>query len=94
MWQDAIDKEMECLCNCKVFADSRKDAAIPDGYKPIKVHLMFDIKHDGRHRVQMVVDGHLTDFPIDSVYSGVASLHGFRLKTYSSKQVTRCEALY
>ena len=27
----------------------------------------------------MVADGHLTDIPVDSVYSGVVSLRGFRL---------------
>jgi Reverse transcriptase (RNA-dependent DNA polymerase) len=42
-------------------------------------HLVFDVKHDGRHRSRLVADGHLTDIPIDSVYSGVVSLWGFRL---------------
>ena len=51
----------------------------PDGYKKIKVHLIFDIKHDGRHNARCVADGHLTDIPVDSVYSGVVSLRGFRM---------------
>ena len=38
-----------------------------------------DVKHDGRHKARLVADGHLTDIPLDSVYSGVVSLRGFRL---------------
>jgi Reverse transcriptase (RNA-dependent DNA polymerase) len=40
---------------------------------------VFDVKHDGRHKARLVADGHLTDIPLDSVYSGVVSLRGFRL---------------
>ena len=43
------------------------------------MHLVFDVKHDGRHKAWLVADGHLTDIPIDSVYSSVVSLRGFRL---------------
>ena len=51
---------------------------IPDGYKLIKVHMVFDVKPDGRHRGRLVADGHLTDIPLESVYSGVVSLKGLR----------------
>jgi Reverse transcriptase (RNA-dependent DNA polymerase) len=40
---------------------------------------VYDIKHDGRHKARLVADGHLTDIPLDSVYSGVVSLRGFQL---------------
>ena len=40
---------------------------------------MFDVKHDGRQKARLVADGHLTDIPLDSVYSGVVSLQGFLL---------------
>jgi hypothetical protein len=46
----------------------------PNGFKKIRVHLVFDIKHDGRHKARLVADGHLTDILLDSVYSGVVSL--------------------
>ena len=42
----------------------------PEGYKKICVHQVFDLKHDGRHKARLVTDGHLTDIPLDSVYSG------------------------
>ena len=52
-----------------------KDQVVPPGgYKRIRVHLVFDVKHDGRHKARLVADGHLTDVPVDSVYSGVVSL--------------------
>jgi Reverse transcriptase (RNA-dependent DNA polymerase) len=49
------------------------------GYKKIQVHLIFDVKHDGRHKARLVADGHLTDIPLESVCSGVVSLQGFRI---------------
>ena len=40
---------------------------------------MFDVKHDGHHKARYVAGGHLTDPPLDSVYSGVVSLRSLRL---------------
>jgi hypothetical protein len=48
-------------------------AGTPEGYKKICAHLVYDCKHDGRHKGRMVVDGHLTDVPVNSIYSGVDS---------------------
>ena len=80
-WQDATKLELEQINEYEVFRDlGHKDGAhAPLGYKRIRVHLVFDVKHDGRHKARLVADGHLTDVPIDSVYSGVVSLRGFRL---------------
>jgi hypothetical protein len=58
------------------FKDYGHSGKPPDGYKKIRVHLIFAVKHDGRHKCRLVADGHLTDVPIDSVYSGVVSLRG------------------
>jgi hypothetical protein len=49
------------------------------GYKKIRVHLIFDVKHDGRNKARLVADVHLTDIPLESVYVGVFSLRGFRI---------------
>jgi hypothetical protein len=51
---------------------------IPEGYRKIKVHTIFDVKHDGRHKARVVANGNLTDTPLESVYSGVVSLRGLR----------------
>ena len=47
---------------------------LKDNYKKIRVHFVFDVKHDGRHKARLVADGHLTDVPLMIVYSGVVSL--------------------
>ncbi len=59
-----------------------KGAPAPTGYRKIRVHLVLDVKHDGRHKSRLVADGHLTDVPAESVYSGVVSLRGLRLMLF------------
>ena len=62
-----------------MFKDYGLNAVPPPDHKKIRVHLVFDVKHDGRHKARLVADGHLTDIPVDSVYSGIVSLRGLRL---------------
>ena len=80
-WKDAVALELQQIDEYQTFKDYGHHIKFkpPDGYKKIRVHLIFDIKHDGRHRARLVADGHLTDIPLDSVYSGVVSLQGFCL---------------
>jgi hypothetical protein len=40
--------------------------------------MISDVKHDGRHKTQLVAGGYLTDPNTESVYSGVVSLRGIR----------------
>ncbi len=84
MWQDANKLEFDQLAEYQTFRDMGPSSsnAPPAGYKKIRVHLVFDVKHDGRHKVRCVADGHLTDIPLDSVYSGVVSLRGLRLMLF------------
>ena len=79
--QDATKLELEMVDSYQTFADlgHKSKAKIPTGYKKIRVHLVFDVKHDGRHRARLCADGNLTEVPLESVYSGVVSLRGFRL---------------
>ena len=51
-------------------------------YKRITVHMVYAVKHDGRRKSRLVAGGHLTDTPIDSVYSSVVSLRGIRILTF------------
>src|SRR6476660_4124535 len=64
---------------CQVFKDQGYKANPPPGYKVIRVYLIYDVKHDGRHKARLVADGHLTDIPDDSVYSSVVSLCGLHI---------------
>ena len=83
-WQDANKLEFDQLDEYSTFEDiGPSDTSTPlAGYKKIRVHLVFDVKHDGRHKVRCVADGHLTEIPLDSVYSGVVSLRGLRIMLF------------
>ena len=78
-WQDAMALEMAQLQEFKTFTDLGKDAKPPPDHLKIRVHFVFAVKHDGRHKARLVADGHLTDTPLDSVYSGVVSLRSLRI---------------
>ena len=92
-WYDAIKLEMESMLEYKVF--KRWDKAIldkpkkvtnpPKGYHRIKVHLVFAVKFDSRHKARLVADGHLTPEPIENIYSGVVSLRNLRLVIFLGK---------
>jgi hypothetical protein len=87
LWREATDLEMSQLAEYDTFRDlGHKDTAPPPtGYKKIHTHLVYDCKHDGRHKARMVADGHLMDIPLESVYSGVISLPGLRIVTFLSE---------
>ena len=92
-WYDAIKLEMESMAEYKVF--KKWDKAIldkhkkvknpPKGYHRIKVHLVFAVKFDGRHKARLVADGHLTPEPIENIYSGVVSLRNLSLVIFLGK---------
>ena len=48
----------------KISPKSRKVSNGPDGYQKIRVHLIFAVKHDGRHKARLVAGGHLTPDPM------------------------------
>ena len=81
-WYDAIKLEMESMLKYKVFkkwdkAILDKDKKVvnsPKGYHRIKVHLVFAVKFDGRHKARLVADSHLTPEPAENICSGVVSL--------------------
>jgi hypothetical protein len=66
---------MSQLAEYDTFRDlGHKDTAPPlTGYKKIHTHLVYDCKH------------HLTDIPLESMYSGVVSLRGLRIVTFLSE---------
>ena len=84
LWADAEALEIEQLLGYNTFIDKGKGVPAPTGYKRIRCHMIYDVKHDGRHRARLVAGGHLTDVPLDSIYSGVVSLRGLRLIVFLS----------
>ena len=81
-WQDAIEKELTQVDEYETFHDQGTGSYPGKAYKRINVHLVFAVKHDGRHKARLVAGGHLTETPIDSVYSSVVSLRGIRMLTF------------
>ena len=81
-WQDAEKLELKQLFEYDTFKDLGKGAPIPDGYQKIPCHMIYAVKHDGRHKARMVAGGHRTGTPVDSTYSSVVSLPGLRLVTF------------
>ena len=49
------------------------------GYKKIRAHFVFDVKHNGRHKDRLVANGNLTNADLSRIYSEVVSLRGIRL---------------
>ena len=85
---------MDQINEYKVFQDhgkaqydpkSRKVSNAPNGYQKIRVHLIFAVKHDGRHKARLVAGGHLTPDPIESIYSGIVSIRSLRLVIFLAK---------
>jgi hypothetical protein len=86
LWREATNLEMLQLVEYDTFRDlgHKATASPPTGYKKIHTHLVYDCKHDSRHKARMVADGHLTDIPLESVctpvtypYEGYESLPSF-----------------
>ncbi len=70
-WRDAIEKEMRNVLPAFKFND---DDSISIGYKHITCHMIFDVKMVGLVRkARFVAGGHLTDPPVESVYSSVVT---------------------
>ena len=85
---------MDQINEYKIFQDhgkaqydpkSRKVSNAPNGYQKIRVHFIFAVKHDGRHKARLVAEGHLTPDPIESIYSGVVSNRSLRLVMFLAK---------
>jgi hypothetical protein len=84
-WRDSTVLEMEQLAEYDVFIHKGIDGDPGKDFSKIRVHLVYAVKHDGQHKARLVADGHLTNIPVDSVYSGVVSLKGLRLLIFLSE---------
>ena len=83
--QESTDLEMSQLDEHGSFINHGIGKTAPQDYTIIKTHLIYEIKHDGRHKSRYVVDGHLADIPIDSIYSGLVSLRDLRIMLFLAK---------
>ena len=92
-WYDATKAELDSIHSYHVFQKhekaiydkQKKVINAPPGYQKIRVHLVFAVKYDGRHKARLVADGHLTPEPVESIYSGVVSLRNLKLVIFHGK---------
>jgi Reverse transcriptase (RNA-dependent DNA polymerase) len=78
-WQEAKRLEIKLLMDYNTFVDIGKTNNPPEGYQKIVCRMIYNVKHDGRHRGRLVAGGHLTPAPNEDTYSGVVSVRGIRL---------------
>ena len=83
-WRDAELKELAQIDEYSTFKDVGKGTK-PAGYKKIRYHVIYDVKHDLGRKARLVADGNLTETPIESIYSSVVSLQGLRLCLFLAK---------
>ena len=89
-WRDSEILELSQIDDYDTFLNKGRGYIPGPDYKKIRVHIVYAVKHDGRHKSRLVAGGHLTDTPIDSVYSSVVSLRGIRILTFIA-ELNDCE---
>ena len=82
LWADSIAKELAELQQYETFKVLRKGERPPPGYKFVPMHMIFSVKHDGRHKSRYVMNGSVTAPPMEDVYSPVVSLDTIRILLY------------
>ena len=80
-WTDAERVEIAQIGDYNTLRDEgiHGSTKLPEGYQRIRVHMVYDIKHDGRYKARLVAGGHMTDVVNEDAYSGVVSLKSMRL---------------
>jgi Reverse transcriptase (RNA-dependent DNA polymerase) len=76
LWTNAIAKEMLNVRPAFRFVDDDK---IPEFWKPVGVHMIFNMKMDLTHKARLVANGHETEVPTESTYSTVVTRDSVRL---------------
>ena len=79
LWADAKFKEMREMDDIGVFCSLGHRVKVPLNYKLITVHVVYAVKHNGRHKARLVANRNLTDPITEAKYSGVVSLQSIRL---------------
>jgi Reverse transcriptase (RNA-dependent DNA polymerase) len=76
LWTNAIAKEMLNVRPAFKFVDDDK---IPEFWKHVGVHMIFDVKMDLTQKARLVANGHETEVPTESTYSTVVTRDSVRL---------------
>ena len=74
------------------FKELGQDYTAPVGYTKIRVHLVYDVMHNGRHKSRLVAYGNRNDNPVKKIYSVVVYLCGILLLIFIA-QLNKMETL-
>jgi hypothetical protein len=88
-WQDSTTKEFNEIDEYKTFNDKGKDINLALNTRRY-VYISSTLSNMTVATRRLVAGGHLTETPIDSVYSSVVSLRGIRIVTFLS-ELNGCE---
>jgi hypothetical protein len=73
---------MRQLLEYNTYIDKGTNFTPTSGYKKIHCHMVYNVKHGGKHKACLVAGAHLTDLNTEGVYSGAVSLRGIRLVVF------------
>jgi hypothetical protein len=79
LWQEAIGKELNQINEYQTFWVLEEGKTLPNEYKCLPYHIVFDVKFDLRRKARLVAGSNFTDPPKEDVYSGVVSMDTIRL---------------
>ena len=77
--QDAIKKKLAQLEEFKIFRVLAAGEKLPDTYKQIPYHFVFDVKLYLRAKARLVADGNWTELINEGIYFGVVGMDDVRL---------------
>jgi len=79
LWREAIQKEMNSLRDLGVFSFYQKREDVPAGYQFGRLHMVFDVKHDLRHKARLVAGGNTIDSGDLTTYGPVMNICSLRV---------------
>ena len=82
LWRDCTKVEMDKTYEYKTFESLGKGGRKPKDHTMIRVHLVYDVKQDGRRKSRLVAGGHMTGPNTDTYYSSVVSLRAMRMMIF------------
>eukprot|EP00957_Ditylum_brightwellii_P012348 932618-Ditylum_brightwellii.AAC.1 len=69
LWKEATKIEMDKTYKNKAFKSLDKGVRRPKDHVMIQVHIVYDVKQDGRHKTRLVARCHMTGSNTNTYYS-------------------------
>ena len=79
LWEDAIKTELKQLSDYQTFLVLESGEVLPNGYRKISYHIVFDVKYDLRHKARLAAGDNWTENEGEDIYSGVVGIDTVRI---------------